>query len=386
MYINIYITLNDEGGGPIKYNYNVNKIRKKAQKQIITNRTFNQTKLFTQKQNRKKPFFIIMSIILVFMLMIVVIPTIVVNIDAQKEVHKSVTPNEEPVFQEVGGNDISIEVSIQREATGAVETVPLEEYVKSVVASEMPADFADEALKAQAIAARTYIINHLMHDNDRLISDTTTHQVYRNKEELKTIWGSDFEWKWNKISRAVNDTKAMIITYDNKPITPTFFSMSNGFTEDAKYYWGNEFPYLKSVESKWEESLPNFMTQEIFSTKEVKEKLNITYEGKPIPINITRTPSNRVSEITIGGQTFSGREVREKLNLRSTDFSIEQKNDHLVVTTRGYGHGVGMSQYGANGMAEEGKTFEEILAYYYNGIELTVMSEEATPHLIAINK
>lgn len=320
------------------------------------------------------------------MLVIIMIPTIVVHIANKPTETTNSEPNEIPTFHEVMKNEPAIEVSVKREETGEVESVSLEQYVKSVVASEMPAHFNEEALKAQAIAARTYIVNHLMHDKDEMISDTTNHQVYRNEAELRALWGADFDWKWEKITRAVEATKSLIITYDDKPITPTFFSMSNGYTEDAKYYWGNEFPYLKSVESKWEESLPNFTTQEIFATQEVKEKLNISYTENPIPINIKRTPSNRVSEISFGGQSFSGREVREKLNLRSTDFSIEQKNGHLVFTTKGYGHGVGMSQYGANGMAEEGKTYEEILAYYYHGINITEISEEETPHLLAINK
>src|SRR5699024_6437836 len=160
------------------------------------------------------------------------------------------------------------------------------------------------------------------------------------------------------------ETENLIITYENEPITPTFFSMSNGYTEDAQHYWGNELPYLKSVESKWEEDLPNFKTQEIFTRNEMNELLNIQLaHGKRVSINMKHTPSKRVREVQLSNHTFTGREIREKLNLRSTDFTIEQKNNHFIFTTKGYGHGVGMSQYGANGMAEEGKTYDEILSY-----------------------
>src|SRR5699024_8594459 len=120
--------------------------------------------------------------------------------------------------------------------------------------AEMPADFEIEALKAQAVAARTYVVNHLVHNNDEqaVMTDTTEHQVYKNEAELKDLWGSDYRWKMDKITNAVMATENEIITYNNEPITPTFFSMSNGYTEDAEAYWGNDLPYLKSVESKWE--------------------------------------------------------------------------------------------------------------------------------------
>lgn len=293
---------------------------------------------------------------------------------------------EQVVFNELTVETPPIEVSIQRSDSEQIETIPLEQYVTSVVASEMPASFELDALKAQAIAARTYIVNHLLRDDAEVISDTTNHQVYRNKEELQTIWGADFHWKWEKIIRAVAETENLIITYENEPITPTFFSMSNGYTEDAQHYWGNELPYLKSVESKWEEDLPNFKTQEIFTISEINELLNIQLaNGIRIPINLQHTPSKRVREVQISDYTFTGREIREKLNLRSTDFSIEQKNNHLIFTTKGYGHGVGMSQYGANGMAQEGKTYDEILSYYYKNIEISEITEGA-PSLLTAHK
>ena len=279
-----------------------------------------------------------------------------------------------------------LQVSVERSASNEVEKVPLEEYVVSVVASEMPAEFEIEALKAQAIAARTYIINHLLHqeeEQDLIISDTVDHQVYKNETELKTIWGSDYHWKIEKIQEAVHATENKIITYDDQPITPTFFSMSNGYTEDAENYWGSSLPYLKSVESKWEEDHPQFKEQTVLTLEEVSNKLDVSLQsGTSIPIQIKRNDSNRVSELSLHDQTYSGREVREKLDLRSNDFSIQQRDNHLIFTTRGYGHGVGMSQYGANGMAEEGKNYEEILAYYYQDIDITTITE-AAPALVA---
>src|SRR5699024_10384039 len=196
-------------------------------------------------------------------------------------------------------------------------------------------------------------------------------------------WGNDFYWKIEKITEAVAATENKVITYNSEPITPTFFSMSNGFTEDAENYWGTALPYLKSVESKWEVNHPRFTEQKIFSIADVNEKLNMALTShSTIPIQIKRTDSNRVSEIAFGGETFTGRDIREKLGLRSNDFTIQQKNNHFIFTTKGYGHGVGMSQYGANGMAQEGKTYEEILNHYYQDIEISTINE-AAPTLVA---
>jgi len=322
--------------------------------------------------------------IALLMFIIVLIPTLIVMIPNSEK------PTEEDVT-ELSDNEEEIEmpqlhVSVERSESGEIEKVPLEKYVASVVASEMPAEFEVEALKAQAIAARTYIVNHLLlqeGQEDIVISDTTEHQVYKNEDELKTDLGSDYHWKMEKVMEAVDATKNEIITYEEQPITPTFFSMSNGYTEDAENYWGNELPYLKSVESRWEESHPNFTEQKIFTLDEISTSLGVPLKaGMSVPIQIKRTKSNRVSEITINDETFSGKDVREKLDLRSNDFSIKQRNDHLIFTTKGYGHGVGMSQYGANGMAEEGKGYKEILSYYYQDVEIESITE-AVPTLVA---
>ncbi|MEI3607773.1 stage II sporulation protein D [Pseudogracilibacillus sp. SE30717A] len=314
---------------------------------------------------------------------IVLVPTLIVMIPKKEQPTQGEVTD---VFEEEQIEVPQLHVTVKRTATGEVEEVPLEKYVASVVASEMPAEFEVEALKAQAIAARTYIVNHLLHQEDKeevIISDTTEHQVYKNEEELKRDLGADFHWKMEKVADAVNATKNEIITYEQQPITPTFFSMSNGLTEDAENYWGSPLPYLKSVESRWEESHPNFTEQTIFTIEEVNSKLGTSLPAQTaIPIKITRTESNRVNKLTLNDKAFSGREVREKLGLRSNDFSIQQKDNHLIFTTKGYGHGVGMSQYGANGMAEEGKGYKEILSYYYQDVEITTITE-AAPTLVA---
>lgn len=333
--------------------------------------------IFGKGQQRKRRFFTYFYALAILAMLIT--PTIIVLLP--KETERGNNDHDAKLIEQkiYNVNQQAIEIEVLRTKTNEVEKVPLEMYVKSVVAAEMPVNFELEALKAQAVAARTYIINHLLHkiDDDKIITDTTDHQVYRNKEELAAQWGADFEQKWDKINQAVNLTEGLVITFDEQPITPTFFSMSNGYTEDAKNYWGNELPYLKSVESKWEEHLPNFIDQKVMTKQEINSLLQIELAQK-VAVEVKRTPSNRVKEINIDGKLFSGREIREKLNLRSSDFTISQKDNYLIFTTKGYGHGVGMSQYGANEMAKIGKTYKEILSYYYQGVDLMPLASFET--------
>lgn len=326
-----------------------------------------------------------MLIIAILGCIMIVLPTLIVKWPFGSETESAITSEEEPEHLETSFENDSLEVMVQRTDSEEVEEVPLEEYVVSVVASEMPADFAEEALKAQAVAARTYIIHHLQQqgDEETVITDSTEHQVYKNEAELQESWGSDFHWKMEKVTAAVLATEGEIITYDEEPITPTFFSMSNGYTEDAENYWGNALPYLKSVESKWEESHPDFMEQTVFTFAELSEKLGIPLQiGEKVDITMSRTNSNRVAQLQVNDQTFSGKDIRDKLALRSNDFSIKQQNDHLIFTTKGYGHGVGMSQHGANGMAEEGKSYQDILHYYYQDVDIDLLTD-AVPTLVS---
>lgn len=279
-------------------------------------------------------------------------------------------------------------VNVFRTKTEKVEEVPLEEYVVHVVASEMPADFELEALKAQALAARTYVVRFLVQGVSQNIpggadvTDTIEHQVYKNEDELRELWGSDYHWKIDKITQAVYETQGKIITYDNQPITPAFFSTSNGYTENSENYWPNELPYLRIVESPWDEEIsPKFFSQKTFTKSQLEELLGVPVQSEE-KFHLTRTDSQRVETMKVGEKSFSGREVRTLLDLPSNDFTITKKNDHYVFTTRGYGHGIGMSQYGANGMALEGKSSSEIVSYYYKGTEVSSL-EEAAPTLLA---
>lgn len=271
----------------------------------------------------------------------------------------------------------AVEVAVYRATKEVVESLPLEEYVIGVVSSEMPADFEKEALKAQALTARTYIVKRLMISQgndlpqDADVGDTEFYQVYKSKDELKTLWGSDYDWKIAKVEEAVKETAGQILTYEGNPIDATFFSTSNGYTENSEAIWSNSLPYLKSVESPWDKQSPKFNGKKVISIAEFEKKLGVQVpSGGEIGKVIERTKGNRVGTVEINGKKISGTKIRENLGLMSTDFTWERKGNNIIVNTRGYGHGVGMSQYGANGMAQEGKPYSEIVQYYYQGVEI----------------
>ncbi|MBP1965765.1 stage II sporulation protein D [Paenibacillus aceris] len=294
-------------------------------------------------------------------------------------------PNQETVTQQ----GLMIPVYLTKKSV--VETVPLEQYVKGVLAAEMPVEFELEALKAQAMAARTYVVRRVLEKDysnmpvdDALVTDTTAHQAYLTDQELKEKWGTgSYETNMAKIDRAVNETKDMILTYGHKPINATFFSTSNGYTENSEDYWPFKSPYLRSVPSPWDMKLSSRYQETVDITyKTMLQKLGVTSiattgTGARSMKVLEWSTGHRIKKMTIGGKTFSGREVREKLGLASSQFAWKWSGSKITFTTYGYGHGVGLSQWGANGMAKEGKTAEQIVTYYYTGISI----EKAAPFI-----
>ncbi|PSL45768.1 stage II sporulation protein D [Salsuginibacillus halophilus] len=262
-------------------------------------------------------------------------------------------------------------ISVYRTDSGHVEEVALETYVAGVVASEMPADFEKEALKAQALTARTYIMRQLKAEDTinvpdgADVTDNEMHQVYQSRDELEAEWGSDFHWKMPRIDEAVQETSGKIITHDGSPITAAFFSTSNGSTENASDYWEEDLPYLQSVESPWDEESPRYANQTTFDVEAVETALGVELPPEDIGAIQQRSDGGRVIKADINGDVFHGREIREALALDSSDFNWHRTGDTITVETRGWGHGVGMSQYGANGMAENGYSFEDIIHHYY---------------------
>lgn len=273
-------------------------------------------------------------------------------------------------------------VSVYRVASETVERVPLEEYIRGVVASEMPVDFELEALKAQALAARTYIVRRLVEEikEDDLpegadVKDTEQHQVYQNEEELQQRWGRSYTRNMQKIEQAVQETMGQVLTYDGKPIDATFFSTSNGRTENSEEYWHQEIPYLRSVASPWDVESPRYEDQISIPLQEFQQALGIQLSSSVSDLSsiseiISRTTGDRVKQVQIGEKSFTGKEIRELLHLPSAHFEWKMENGSILIETKGWGHGVGMSQWGANGMAQEGYTSEQIVRHYYQNIEI----------------
>ncbi len=252
-------------------------------------------------------------------------------------------------------------------SNGEVLKIELEEYVIGVVAGEMPASFNIEALKAQSILARTYALKSI--SNNKKLTDTTTTQVYKDNNQLKALWKNDYNTYYNKIKKAVNETKGLVITYNGKYIEAMYHSTSNGCTEDSANVWGNSYPYLTTVESPYDKNVSSYKRTVNFSYDDLSKKLKININKDSI-IEYKRNDSNRVNYISIDGTVFKGTEFRTKLGLRSTDFALSLDENNVSITTYGFGHGVGMSQYGANEMAKNGKNYKEIINHYYNGVEI----------------
>ncbi|MDN4081825.1 stage II sporulation protein D [Paenibacillus polymyxa] len=277
------------------------------------------------------------------------------------------------------------DVRVYVTSTGRTETLPLEQYIVGVVAAEMPPSFEEEALKAQAIAARTFITRRLLADDTSGapagadVTDTVKHQAYISKAKLTREWEhSGKSADLTKIRQAVRDTKDTIMVYDGKPITASFFSTSNGYTENSEDVWAKTVPYLRSVSSPWDKQLaPRFTETVTLSRQSVFDRLGLsraavtasTGGGSMPEIRIlSKTEGHRIKKIEVGGSVFTGPEIRNKLGLRSAEFTWKTEGDRIAITTYGYGHGVGMSQWGANGMAKEGHTATQILLHYYTGI------------------
>jgi stage II sporulation protein D len=245
----------------------------------------------------------------------------------------------------------------------------LENYVIGVVAAEMPASFSFEALKAQAVAARTFAYNKISNNilnYDELVNDKG--QAYISVDEMKDKWKDSFTNNYDKISEAVLDTKGEIITYNDKPIMSYYFSVSNGKTEESANVFNNQ-PYLLSVDSSWDVNSKEYEKDKYMSKEEILKKLGINENDLRIS-NIEHNSSNRIKSININGILYSGIDIRKKLGLRSTDFTFNLEENQVRIKTNGYGHGVGMSQYGANYLANQGKNYTEIIKYYYNGVNI----------------
>ncbi len=265
-----------------------------------------------------------------------------------------------------------------------LQSLDMETYLIGVVRAEMPASFQEEALKAQAVAARTYILHKIAgggsanHPQADACDDITCCQAYKSEEDAAADWGEDAPAYEEKIRRAVTETDGECILYDGAPVLAVFHSSSSGATQDAQNVWSASLPYLQSVETpEGEETVPNYRSTASFSSAQLRERLlkalpEATLEGSPSNwfTDIRQQPNGTVTSLSVGGVEVGGNRLRTILELRSACFTISFDGDQITFSVAGYGHGVGMSQYGANVMASNGMTYREILEWYYTGAEV----------------
>lgn len=267
--------------------------------------------------------------------------------------------------------------------TGEVENIDLDTYLYGVVSSEMPASFEIEALKAQAIVARTYTIYQIRnggkHENADLCDSSLCCQAWISKENRLSRWEENVrEEYWNKIMQAVNETKGKFILYNGEPINALFHSNSGGSTEISLNVWGGSFPYFQTVETSGEENYSSYSSEVAVSKDELVKIMLEKYSDFNIDFSkdnyiqiIELTDSNRVKKIKIGNKEISGVEARSLFNLKSAKFNFEIDGDVIKFFVLGYGHGVGLSQCGSDSLAKQGKNYSEIIKYYYKDVEIS---------------
>ena len=303
-----------------------------------------------------------MKRIIIFTILIVFIPFFIVSVYSGEDI------------KEINLNYVNnINIRVKRLGNNNIDVIPLEQYIVGVLAGEMPIYFELEALKAQAVASRSYALKRIEYNKDKEydVVDSVLNQVYLDDDYLKNAWGNDYIKNINKLREAVNDTLDEYLEYDGEVIDALFFSTSNGYTEDSNLVFNLDLPYLKSVKSDWDENTSSaFKVSTSMSLQEFYDKLGLSYNDKLNIEILEKSSSNRILKLKINDNLINARDMYNKLGLKSTDFEINQVGSNVIINTKGYGHGVGMSQYGAEGMAKEGYKYDEILKYYYSGIKI----------------
>lgn len=306
-----------------------------------------------------------MKKILIITIIIIFIPFLIVNffkLDKKEEIKLKYMSN--------------TIIRVKRVDTGNIDKIFFEEYIVGVLAGEMPIYFEKEALKAQAVAARSYALKRIEYnkDNDYDVVDSIMNQVYLDNDYLKSAWGENYIDNINKLREAVNETSMEYLEYNGEVIDALFFSTSNGYTETASLVFDVDLPYLKSVKSAWDEDTSSaFRSTSSMNINDFYEKIGLPYSDNFSFKVLKRSSTNRIISLSINNREFTGKSLYNKLGLKSTDFSLKKEGNNIIISTVGYGHGVGMSQYGALGMAKEGYGYKDILKYYYSGTNIKKM-------------
>lgn len=323
--------------------------------------------------------------IILSVMMGMILPNILLNWKIEREdPEPPIQPNQlqtEPPrnqTQPPAVSKVSMSVSVRME-DGNVETMDMDAYLLGVVLAEMPADFEKEAKKAQAVVARTYArkawVTGGKHGDGSVCTDSGCCQAYLAVESYLALGGK--ESAVDAAREAAEETSGYVLTYEGELIEATYFSCSGGSTEDAVAVWGTDFPYLRATVSPGEERATHYTDTVEFTAEEFARALNLSGSGSPDTWigSATYTAGGGIYTMYIDGTEFTGTQLRSLLGLRSTAFTITTDGERVIIVTRGFGHRVGMSQYGADAMAASGSTWKEILAYYYKGTTLELTNE-----------
>lgn len=310
--------------------------------------------------------------IFIFIIIIFSLPLLVINFD------KSFSKE----FQNLEENNLKIK--LYRHETGKVEEIDLEKYLEGVLVAEMPAKFDIEALKAQAVASRTYAVSKILSENKihnvADVCDTVHSQAYIDEKDYENKFGSKVDEYISKIRKALDETRGEVLFYNGDIVkNALYFAVSSGVTEEASEVFSFSEPYLKSVDSKFDQDAPNASKEYVFKEKEFLNKINDNYENANVKnfddIEIVDyTTSGSIEKIRLGNEVIRGLDFRYLFGLNSSNIVMEKKGEDIFINVKGYGHGVGLSQWGAGKMAELGYTYDEILKHYYTGVEIKIGS------------
>ena len=291
----------------------------------------------------------------------------IINNNVEKSVNTEYTNVDNTSTNKTTKSSVS-EITVYR-SNGSVINLNMTDYLIGVVSSEMPASFNLEALKAQSVLARTYALK--AKQTGKKLTDTVSTQSYIDIDQMKNKWGNSFNTYYNKIKNAVENTNGEYLSYNGNYIEALYHSTNNGKTESSLDVFGNYYPYLISVSSEYDKNASSYLRTINMPLDTISNKLGLSLNNDSVISILSYTDGGNIKEININGNNFSGKKVRELLGLRSADFDISISDNNANITTRGYGHGVGMSQYGANGMANAGYGYKDILSHYYPGTTLT---------------
>ena len=299
-----------------------------------------------------------MKKILLFLLLILFIPFMIVVLFVKDD--------------EIKFEYIKTEYVRVKRKDNSIIKVPLEDYIVGVLAGEMPIDFEEEAFKAQAVAARSYVLIKMKENmnNDYDVVDTVQNQVYLDYVYLKNVWKNNYIKNINKLKKVVKDTKGQYLEYNGEIAQTMYFSTSTGVTENCKEIFGNDVPYLTSVDSKWDNISPLYETSQEYNINEFFQKLNLPYSNVLNISYIKRTSTGRNIKLMINNNIYNASDIMQIFNIKSTFFDITKNNNIIKISSKGYGHGVGMSQYGAQAMALKKYKYNQILYHYYKNTKL----------------